>query len=195
MRRRPDTLYLMQVGEWLKVGVTHSTASRRRAMMSELGQPVTVLRTWFVGPDVHMVEGIAVGRLKLHRARGREYFNADEPTVMAAINKALSMWERCETEPRIRASFDARLRRNTKRREREPNGRKAGRPPVSEALAKYRSIVEHEWHSRKHATNAAAVQAMLARGVPKGTTANIVWRAMKQWTGTGSSGRASGPRK
>ena len=78
---------------------------------------------------------------------------------------------------------------------REPTGRKAGRPTAAERLATYRSIVEHEWHSRKHATNAAAVQAMISRGVPTGTTANIVWRAMKQWTGTGSSGRASGPRK
>lgn len=78
---------------------------------------------------------------------------------------------------------------------REPTGRKAGRPTASEKLAKYRPIIEAEWHSRKHATNREAVAAMVARGVPKNTTENIVWRAMKQWTGTGSSGRASGPRK
>lgn len=78
---------------------------------------------------------------------------------------------------------------------REPTGRKAGRPTAAERLAQYRSIVEHEWHSRKHATNAAAVQAMIARGVPAGTTANMVWRAMRQWTESGSSGRAPGPRK
>ncbi len=194
MRKLPDTLYLMRVGEWLKVGITHSTASRSRSMMYEVGQPVAVLRTWFVGPDVRMVEGIAVGRLKLHRARGREYFNADEPTVVDAINKALSMWERCETEPCMRASFDAYLRKNTKRRTREPNGRKAGRPPTSEALAKHRAVIEAEWLSRKHSTNRDAVAAMIARGAPQTLTENIVWRAMKQWTGSGSSGRAPGPR-
>lgn len=78
---------------------------------------------------------------------------------------------------------------------REPNGRKAGRPTASEALAKHRPIIEAEWLSRKHSTNKIAVAAMITRGVPSSVTENIVWRAMKQWTGTGSSGRASGPRK
>lgn len=106
MTRNPDTLYLMRVGEWLKVGITCNVASRRQSVKSEKGRPVTVLRTWFVGPDVRKVELIAVGRLKLCRAQGREYFDADESTVMAAINKALSMWGRCATEPRMRAAFD-----------------------------------------------------------------------------------------
>lgn len=78
---------------------------------------------------------------------------------------------------------------------REPNGRKAGRPLASERLAKFKPIIEAEWHSRKHQTNRQAVAAMIARGAPKTLTENIVWRAMKQWTRTGSSGRASGPRK
>lgn len=77
---------------------------------------------------------------------------------------------------------------------REPNGRKAGRPLASERLAKFRPIIEAEWHSRKHQTNELAVAAMIARGVPKTTTENMVWRAMVQWTGSGSSGRAPGPR-
>ena len=78
---------------------------------------------------------------------------------------------------------------------REPTGRKAGRPTAGEALAKHRPVIEAEWMSRKHATNKQAVAAMIARGVPSTTTQNIVWRAMKQWTGSGSSGRAPGPRK
>lgn len=78
---------------------------------------------------------------------------------------------------------------------REPTGRKAGRPTAGEALEKYRSVIQAEWHSRKHATNRQAVAAMLARGVPSTVNENIVWRAMKQWTGNGSSGRAAGPRK
>lgn len=77
---------------------------------------------------------------------------------------------------------------------REPNGRKAGRPTAGVALEKYRSVIQAEWHSRKHPTNRQAVAAMVARGVPKTVTENIVWRAMKQWTGSGSSGRAPGPR-
>ena len=77
---------------------------------------------------------------------------------------------------------------------REPTGRKAGRPTAGEALAKHRPVIEAEWHSRKHTTNKQAVAAMIARGVPSTTTENIVWRAMKQWTGSGSSGRAPGPR-
>lgn len=81
-----------------------------------------------------------------------------------------------------------------KQASREPNGRKAGRPLASEALAKWRPVIEAEWHSRKHPTNRDAVAAMIARGVPTTVTENIVWRAMKQWTNSGSSGRATGPR-
>jgi hypothetical protein len=78
---------------------------------------------------------------------------------------------------------------------REPTGRKAGRPTAGEALAKHRPVIEAEWHSRKHRTNFDAVFAMVQRGAPPTLTENIVWRAMKQWTGSGSSGRAPGPRK
>ena len=77
---------------------------------------------------------------------------------------------------------------------REPTGRKAGRPTAAEKFETHRAVIEAEWLSRKHSTNDHAVAAMIARGVPKSMTVNLAWRCMTQWTGSGSSGRAPGPR-
>jgi hypothetical protein len=70
---------------------------------------------------------------------------------------------------------------------REPTGRPPGRRPVHERFEAQRAVIEDEWLSRKHATNADAVARMNERGVR--ITANDAWKCMEHWTGKGGSGR------
>lgn len=105
--RMQDTVYLMRVGEFLKVGMTRNLAARCVAL-TDCGARPSVLRTWLIGDDAATVESIALGRLRLHRVKGREYFETDEATAVAAIEKAVSMWSRCSDEPRMAAMFAER---------------------------------------------------------------------------------------
>jgi len=63
----------------------------------------------------------------------------------------------------------------------------AGRPPVD--WEPWRPVLEREWYSLQHDTNAEALAAMQAEGVPVKSVFQV-FSIMRKLTGRGASGRA-----
>lgn len=149
-----------------------------------------VLNLVRAGTVLAVARGYLIADRKALRAKGGRY--ASFVQRLHAIEAAGGALEDAEngwlsSRKLDKSAMLARYVIDLRQASREPTGRPPGRRPVHERFEAQRAVIEAEWLSRKHATNADAVARMNERGVR--ITANDAWKCMEHWTGKGGSGR------
>lgn len=91
MRQPSKYVYVAQVGEWAKVGITSDTVARGKRIACETGLPVEMVKRWRVSANARHVEAICIYGLRKKLAPlGRECFAITAAELIEAVEDAIA---------------------------------------------------------------------------------------------------------